>query len=272
MKNAILLTWNPERGKPMNLCDGMKSTTAGRAVFSGWSTGSSKNIEPGTRCFLMRQKSEPRGIVASGYIVTRPEPAPGYAKRHDAMIVFTMILDTDSDVDAVISFDELMSDQNMAATNWLTAGGGIRIKPESLEVLEQSWSALLGDQGLVEVDGIMDAWIDEGKVRLDSNEHDELGEIYVDVDDTSDEESEEQDEGENERDATLEDLRQLIREEVALAFEQADIQGIINLSFHEAIKDATKGGIFTKIEIALRLRGLEKKVGAIERTVTKLLK
>ena len=80
-----LLTWNPNRWAWDELhggFDDMKNRIkqVGK-VYDTWSTGVNVSIKEGDRVFLIRLGKEPRGIVASGYAVTKVFISPHWDKE-----------------------------------------------------------------------------------------------------------------------------------------------------------------------------------------------
>jgi hypothetical protein len=175
MSKIILLTWNPKQGRPKHLAAGAKWTQAGEVVYIDWSMGSRKNILPGTRCFLMRQGQEPKGIVGAGYVVTKPEHAPDTPNTHYAMVAFTMLLDADVDSDAILPRSLLQSDKSLSGINVDAAGGGIEVNPVSCGPLEEKWKELLEELGLTEV-SVLTEWIRQGQEYWDNGQYSPLDE------------------------------------------------------------------------------------------------
>ncbi len=66
---TYLLTWSPAKSLVYELLDAWREQCKGKGPrSSGWSCGSNKSIPAGSRVFLHRQRVEPRGIVASGWV------------------------------------------------------------------------------------------------------------------------------------------------------------------------------------------------------------
>jgi hypothetical protein len=70
MTATYLLTWNPNDSSVSEIEHAWKQQCAGKPPETiDWSCGSTKSIPVGARVFLHRQRVEPRGIVASGWVV-----------------------------------------------------------------------------------------------------------------------------------------------------------------------------------------------------------
>lgn len=279
-ERTILLIWNPTNGLPHEVSLGSDRTKLGEVVFNRWSTGSTKFIKPGARCFLMRVSAEPKGIVGSGYIVTPPEHDPSTANTHYSGIAFTMMLDTDQESEVLVPLEKLQGDKKLKATNWLSAGSGIRIKAESIDALEEEWARLLRKHKLEEVEGKLEDWIARGEERNNENDWEDLDHDWdekephedreEDETDESDEFLEEDDDDDEEEEdesggVTLADIREQVQLGVEDALNQLDLQEIVHNSIEEVVESATKGGLMSKVEIAVRLRIIEKRLKNIEK-------
>ncbi|MCA9674835.1 MAG: AAA family ATPase [Kofleriaceae bacterium] len=73
---TYLLTWNPENFDWKSLDEQIGLVRERGHADDVWSSGVTKQIEPGSRFFLTRVGSEPRGIIGSGTIITGPAPTP----------------------------------------------------------------------------------------------------------------------------------------------------------------------------------------------------
>jgi 5-methylcytosine-specific restriction protein A len=74
---TYLLTWNPKESSIEDLKAVWRLQCKGKPAESiDWSCGSTKSIPVGARVFLHRQREEPRGIVASGWVTRQTYQAP----------------------------------------------------------------------------------------------------------------------------------------------------------------------------------------------------
>ncbi len=75
--STYLLTWNPRESSVEELEEAWRLQCKGRPSGSiDWSCGSTKSIPVGARVFLHRQREEPRGIVASGWVTRQTYQGP----------------------------------------------------------------------------------------------------------------------------------------------------------------------------------------------------
>jgi len=68
---TYLLTKNAERWKWKNLNECISEINEHGYYESRWSCGVTKKILPGDRIFLIKQEAEPRGIIASGWAISK---------------------------------------------------------------------------------------------------------------------------------------------------------------------------------------------------------
>ena len=75
--STYLLTWNPRESSVEELEEVWRRQCSGNPADPiEWSCGSTKSIPVGARVFLHRQREEPRGIVASGWVTKQTYQAP----------------------------------------------------------------------------------------------------------------------------------------------------------------------------------------------------
>ena len=147
---TYLLAWNPVRFEWSDLAEAAETVRREGSCEDSWSCGRVKRIRAGDRFFLIRLGLEPRGIVASGYALTAPEPdvidwdasrkgqVTNYIKvRYDALV--------GPDMDGILPLAAL--DQGaLAEVHWSTQQSGITIKDEAAELLEELWAEHVGGQ------------------------------------------------------------------------------------------------------------------------------
>jgi hypothetical protein len=129
-----LFTWVPEYYKELYE-DYKKWLGEGRVDVPNWSSGSSKSIPTEVSVFVMRQGSEPRGIIARGRTIspTRTPGESGNAHAND------LRLDEMSNPDdPLISVEQLLTIRGKRGL-WDARGGGITIPADAAEKLETAW-------------------------------------------------------------------------------------------------------------------------------------
>lgn len=142
-----LLTWNPRRSGDSAIEAIAVELLSGRHKGSSWSSGSSRNISPGSRFFLLRQGVEPRGVVGSGWITGEPfsdlhwdrARAARGDEAHYVPIRFDHLIPPD--VAAPFPGHRVT---RLKKIHWATQSSGIRIPDDAAELLEQYWRIHLG--------------------------------------------------------------------------------------------------------------------------------
>lgn len=71
---SYILTWNPDKWPWTTHERRVAEMAAGKLVRGRWSTGNRRDIDPGSRFFMLRQ-SRDRGIIAAGYTISRVREA-----------------------------------------------------------------------------------------------------------------------------------------------------------------------------------------------------
>ena len=95
---TYLFTWNPRKWDWKNLDQQVKICNRAGHVLEGWSCGLRKNIQPGDRAFMLCQGKGPRGIMASGRVVTDREEHRHWDKSKAKLGRKATVVDIDWDV------------------------------------------------------------------------------------------------------------------------------------------------------------------------------
>lgn len=143
--STILLTWNPDVWSISDemWTDWLEEVARNGISHGNWSTGRNKSIQPGDRCYLVKQGKEPRGIVASGWAVSdvyQDERTEGAGDVENAVEV-----DWDDVVDpeAPLPMDRLKA--KVPEVNWrYLLSSGITAKPAAEEKIARLWEEHLG--------------------------------------------------------------------------------------------------------------------------------
>ncbi|MEP0873311.1 HNH endonuclease [Trichocoleus desertorum AS-A10] len=111
-----------------------------------WSCGNTKKIQRGDRFFLIQQGVEPRGIFASGWVLSASELDSHWSEEGKS----TRYVDIEFDVllnpkEEPILPRSLLNQASLAGVNWSTQRSGITIPDQIAVELEQEWAALLDD-------------------------------------------------------------------------------------------------------------------------------
>ena len=142
---AFLFGWNPIKFEWANIDQDIARLQSGRVFEESWSAASHKTIQPGDRAYIVRVGSEPRGIFASGTIVSEPFVAFRKGRHYYRVnIQFDILLNPDKE--PILSLD-ILKTGNLAAQVWTPQASGISIKPELVDELEGVWQDFLETRG-----------------------------------------------------------------------------------------------------------------------------
>lgn len=73
---AYLFGWNPGQRNPESIADQVRQVERNGSAVVRWRSGNRRSLQPGSRAFLIRLGSEPRGIVGAGRTRTEPDDEP----------------------------------------------------------------------------------------------------------------------------------------------------------------------------------------------------
>jgi len=141
-----LFAWNPANWDWEALPDHIAQTKAGSPVTLGWSC-SNQDVAPGDRVWLIRQGQEPRGIMASGNVVSEPYEAEHYDAEATEAGETTMKVDVEFNEIRDVFKDPLISMEDLGRItidnqNWAPQSSGVEIKPRSAALLDKLWTKL----------------------------------------------------------------------------------------------------------------------------------
>lgn len=139
-QNTYLFAWNPEKWNWTDLETDIEELTNKGTVTIRWSCISHKSIRIGDRAFLVRLGSKPRGIMASGFVVSEPFLSPHWdgtdKEIYRVLIEFDVILNPNKE--SILTLDSLQTG-NLGKQQWTPQNSGISIHSDCLEELESTW-------------------------------------------------------------------------------------------------------------------------------------
>lgn len=146
---TYLLTWNPKRWAWDTLQNDIAEITKSGYHDDSWSIAGTRRILEGDRVFLLRQGTDPRGIVASGKATSGPYEGKHWNKERAAQGETTWYIDVrfdtilDADHEPILPRAEL--DQGtLRHMHWDTQGSGITIPDPIAAELEKRWAQFSG--------------------------------------------------------------------------------------------------------------------------------
>jgi len=140
MRN-FLLSWNPTQWPWDYLHDSIAQVTQQGYSDDHWSCGNRRDIDVGDRFYLIRLGSDPRGIVASGFVTSTAYDDAHWDKQRaangDTSIYVKVRFDAITH-QPIIPIEEL--DQPPLNTfHWHTQSSGILIPNHIADAIEQLW-------------------------------------------------------------------------------------------------------------------------------------
>lgn len=138
--NTYLLVWNPKRWSWHDLEDNIQQVDIDGKCPVRWSCGNTKSIVPGDRMFLMKVGTEPKGIIAAGFVSTHPFPDKHWSGENKGALYIQADLEVllNPDEDPILTLD-ILKTGGLVAQNWTPQASGISIRPELVDELEAVW-------------------------------------------------------------------------------------------------------------------------------------
>lgn len=147
--NTFLFAWNPNKWNWTTLDQSIEQIENSGKVTERWSCLSHKTIKPGDRAFLVRLGSEPRGIIAAGYVISKPFLSKHWSDEdkdiYRVLIDFEVLLNPEKE--PILTLD-ILKIGNLGIQEWTPQSSGISIKPELVEELETVWFNFLTTQNI----------------------------------------------------------------------------------------------------------------------------
>ena len=165
IQNSYLFVWNPNKwsqwtdsnNEPYIEKNIEELNNTGKVTLM-WSCRSHKSIKPGDRAFLARVGSTPRGIFASGKVVSEPFLSQHWSGEDKdvprVLIEFDTLLNPEKEPILTLDLRRLFSlknysvKENSSTRNWAPQSSGISIRPEAVDELEEEWFEFLRTQNI----------------------------------------------------------------------------------------------------------------------------
>ncbi|MFO7760894.1 MAG: AAA family ATPase, partial [Desulfobia sp.] len=146
--SAWLLTWNPSKWKWDSFDADRAATHNGKTVTKRWNCAN-RNVSVGDKAYLVRTGVAPKGIIATGNIVTAPYEAPHWDETKAESgknswyvdIVFSRIQDPLAN-DKYLTGEDL-SRITIDQQDWNPQLSGIEIKKKSAAILRKLWEEVV---------------------------------------------------------------------------------------------------------------------------------
>ena len=116
-----------------------------------WSSGRTRQIEPGSRAFLIRLGVPPKGVIGSGVTISAPRSALHWREEKAALGTMTNYLDLRLEhliETPIITFDDL-AEPPFSRYRWGIRQSGAYLPETLADALETLWEERLREAGIV---------------------------------------------------------------------------------------------------------------------------
>ncbi len=143
---TYLFAWNPALWAWPELRADIRKLARRGLLDTEWSAGRTRNIEIGSRAFLVRVGVPPKGIFGAGFILRAPGPAPHWRPEKAAAGITTQYVWLR--LEALhplppVTYDDLAVPP-FARFRWGVRASGVRVPSALAEALEGLWEARRG--------------------------------------------------------------------------------------------------------------------------------
>ena len=138
-----LFAWNPKLWDWPELAADIRRLGRRGYLDTEWSAGRSRNLEPGSRAFLVRLGVPPKGIFGAGTVMTAPVERKHWRADKAALGRTTqyVMLRLDSlFASPPVTFDDF-GKPPFARFRWSVRQSGVRVPGSLAEALESLWEA-----------------------------------------------------------------------------------------------------------------------------------
>lgn len=139
---TILLAWNPKNFPWGSFKDELAAIRRDGRARQSWSVGNRTTVRPGTRFFLIRLGSEPRGLVGSGWTTSAPFKDDHWNQDRARSGKTAQYVEIDFDVleeFPIVTMPEL-KERPFASGHWSTQISGVRVSDSIAVELENVWA------------------------------------------------------------------------------------------------------------------------------------
>jgi hypothetical protein len=148
-----LLVWNPDRFEwsSEQMREAIARLDSGEDEEGRWSAGVTRGLRRGDRCYFVRLGSEPRGIFASGRILTDVQVGAHWDKEQAALgksmlyVVYRLDELLDPSATAVLSVKRLT--EQFPTVTWNPQASGTHVPDQACRQLEVEWQQHLARAG-----------------------------------------------------------------------------------------------------------------------------
>lgn len=137
---TYLFVWNPRRWTWHDIENDIQQVDTDGKCAVRWSCGNTKCIMPGDRMFLMKVGTEPKGIVATGFVTTHPFLDRHWSEENKGAFYIQADLEVllNPDEEPILTVD-ILKNGRLTTQNWTPQASGIAVRPEIVDELEAVW-------------------------------------------------------------------------------------------------------------------------------------
>lgn len=153
--NTFLFTWNPKKWDWSDRDILINNIKEGKPTIRRWSVTSHKQIAEGDRFFIMCLGAEPKGIIASGYILGTPFIDKHWnhsgKEIHYSNLLFDVII-PEVLKENILHLDILKGNKYLKEINWTPQNSGSSLtncNKQSLEELEKEWQTIINKNQII---------------------------------------------------------------------------------------------------------------------------
>ncbi|MDX1959509.1 MAG: HNH endonuclease [Leptospiraceae bacterium] len=144
IQNYYLFVWNPKNWNWESLEEDISNLKLNGKVTRTWSCISHKSIRIGDRVFIIILGQEPKGIFASGKVISNPFLSPHWNDEnkniYKVSIELEILLNPSSEPILTL---EYLNSETLSKQNWFSQASGISIRNDVTEELEKLWFEFL---------------------------------------------------------------------------------------------------------------------------------
>jgi 5-methylcytosine-specific restriction enzyme A len=138
---TYLFAWNPKLWEWPELLRDVRKLRKRGHVDIEWSSGRSRNVEPGSRAFLVRLGVVPKGIFGAGTVMTPPVERTHWRedKAREGRTTNYVMLRLDSLFEMPLVTFDVLAHPPFSRYRWAVRQSGTRIPGSIADALEAVW-------------------------------------------------------------------------------------------------------------------------------------
>jgi len=144
MTNAYLFAWNAIKWPWPDIKESITEIQQSGITAQPWTFASHRTVKPGDRAFLVKLGSEPKGLMASGYVSSFAFQDTSHSGRPVMRVIINFDILLNPEKNILLPIADLKQGI-MAKQLWSPQASGIAIKHDVLPELEEVWREFLAN-------------------------------------------------------------------------------------------------------------------------------